>query len=241
MVSSQDHSMETLTAGELALVHDHVDILLEREAWMRSTVASMDVLDLTVPSVLPDWSIAHVLVHMARNADSHRRRIEAAARGEVVDQYQGGVAGRTREIEDGVERSRAAIIDDVVETSLRLDAAWPTVTATHWLATSRDVSGKARTLRTLPMRRLQEVEVHVVDLGIGVTQEAFSDALVHEYLEPMRSSVTERLPLGASLATEQLNVRDELWWLYGRGKFDGHPELAPLGVTTDRSVTRREG
>lgn len=241
MVSSQDHGMETLTADELAFVHDQVDILVEREAWMRSIVVSMDANDLTVPSVLPDWSIAHVLVHMARNADSHRRRIEAAARDEMVDQYQGGVAGRTGEIEDGVARSSAAIIDDVIESSLRLDAAWPTVAAAHWLATSRDISGKSRALRTLPLRRLQEVEVHVVDLGIGVTQAAFSDALVHEYLEPLRSSVTERLPLGASLSTKQLDVRDELWWLYGRGKFDGYPKLAPLGVTTDRSDTSRAG
>lgn len=93
-----------------------------------------------------------------------------------------------------------------------------------------------RTLRSLPLRRLQEVEVHVVDLGIGVTQAVFSDRFVAQYLEPMRASASKRLPRGAELPLAMPDVRDELWWLYGRGNFDGYPQLAPLGASTDRGA-----
>ncbi len=43
------------------------------------------------PSLLPEWSDGHVLTHLARNADSVVRRMEGAARGELVDQYPGGL------------------------------------------------------------------------------------------------------------------------------------------------------
>ena len=32
------------------------------------------------PSLLPGWTVGHVLTHVARNADSHVRRAEAASR-----------------------------------------------------------------------------------------------------------------------------------------------------------------
>src|SRR2546421_337158 len=53
------------------------------------------------PSLLPGWTVGHVLTHVARNADSHVRRTEAAIRGEMVDQYPGGYAAREAEIEAG--------------------------------------------------------------------------------------------------------------------------------------------
>ena len=53
------------------------------------------------PSLLPDWTVGHVLTHLARNADSMDRVLEAAERGDVVERYAGGGAGRDAEIEAG--------------------------------------------------------------------------------------------------------------------------------------------
>ncbi|MET0910545.1 MAG: maleylpyruvate isomerase N-terminal domain-containing protein, partial [Ilumatobacteraceae bacterium] len=47
--------------------------------------------DAELPSLLPGWTRGHVLTHIARNADSFVRLLEAAGRGEVVTQYAGGV------------------------------------------------------------------------------------------------------------------------------------------------------
>jgi maleylpyruvate isomerase len=214
-----------------------VDIvqLAEREAWMRAIVSELAETDLSQASVLPGWSVAHILVHLARNADSHRRRIAAAAASEVVDQYPGGAAGREQEINEGIRRPVREILDDVVDSSRLLDAAWLTVGDRDWDAESRDVGGTVRKLHTLPLRRLQEVEVHVVDLGIGVTQQQWSTTFVDAFLGPMRASMRDRLTVGATAPVSTLDERDELWWLYGRGKFDGFPQLAPLGSSTDRT------
>ena len=57
--------------------------------------------DPALPSLLPGWTRGHVLTHIARNADSFVRVLEAARRGEVVTQYEGGVDGRNADIEAG--------------------------------------------------------------------------------------------------------------------------------------------
>ena len=69
--------------------------------------------DVRRPSRLPGWTVGHVLAHVARNADSHRRRTEGAAVNEVVDQYPGGYAGRASEIEAGAGRPASELIVDV--------------------------------------------------------------------------------------------------------------------------------
>src|SRR5207245_11770198 len=46
------------------------------------------------PSLLPGWTVRHVLTHVARNADGHARRLEAAMGGEEVARYPGGPAER---------------------------------------------------------------------------------------------------------------------------------------------------
>src|SRR3954453_4137041 len=65
------------------------------------------------PCLLPGWSVAHLLTHIARNADSVVRRFEGAIRGEVLDQYVGGPTGREAEIEAGVQRSAVELVADV--------------------------------------------------------------------------------------------------------------------------------
>src|SRR6185436_8370583 len=73
------------------------------------------------PSRLPDWTVGHVLSHLARNADSVVRRLEGAIRGEIVDQYAGGVEGRVAEIESGAGRPAAELIADIRATNSAVD------------------------------------------------------------------------------------------------------------------------
>src|SRR5579872_1795438 len=80
--------------------------------------------DVRRPTVLPGWSVGHVLTHLARNADSHLRRIAAASRGEVVDQYEGGPEGRAAEIEAGARRQAAELVADVRSSAEHVDASF---------------------------------------------------------------------------------------------------------------------
>lgn len=186
--------------------------------------------DLRRASLLPGWTVGHVVAHLARNADSHRRRAEAAARGEVIDQYPGGFAARAAEIDAGADRPAAALLDDVRTSADAMDDAWRRVPDGAWRNVTRDVSGRERPLSALPARRWQELEVHGLDLGVGVTPRDWSDDFVAVSLPLLRPTVRGRLPAGAQPpAAGQLDERDELAWLYGRLARPDLPVLAPWG------------
>ena len=177
--------------------------------------------DVRRPSLLPDWSLGHLLTHVARNADSHLRRTDAALRGEVVDQYPGGFEARAAEIEAGAGRPALELLADVASTCTAVDEAWRDVPAPAWDAVSRDVSGRERALSELPSRRWQEVEVHLVDLDIGITHRDWSDDFVEDWLPRLRRFAGSTEPFD--------DPRDELAWLFGRLKRDDLPTPPPWG------------
>jgi len=208
------------------------DIARAADAQQRvdAAVAGLDDDALRRPSLLPGWTVAHVLAHVARNADSHVRGAEAACRGETVDQYAGGVEGRRREIEATAARGAEEIVRDVRDSGARLHRAWESVPSSAWAVVSYDVSGRARVLRELPARRWQELEVHLVDLGIGVTYEDWSDEFVATYLPQLRQTVASRRPPGTPAPDlDGVTGREELAWLYGRLTRPSLPALAPWG------------
>ena len=58
------------------------------------TLEALDDATARHPSRLPDWTVGHVLTHLARNADSHVHILGAAMRGDAVEQYPGGYEQR---------------------------------------------------------------------------------------------------------------------------------------------------
>lgn len=96
---------------------------------MQATIAPLDDATMVRPSLLPGWTVAHVLTHLARNADSHCRRTRAAIEGVMVDQYPGGLEERTAEIEAGAGRPADTVIADVRSAVDRLLEAWSDVPA----------------------------------------------------------------------------------------------------------------
>ncbi len=180
------------------------------------------------PSALPGWTVGHVLTHVARNADSHVRRAEAAVRGEVVDQYPGGFEGRESEIDQGAARSVRALLDDLSTSSAALTTAWSRVPDDAWGRISRDVGGRERPLSALPGRRWQELEVHVVDLGTAGTYRDWPADFVAVWLPRLEAGAGGRLSRGGALpGAGSLDDRERLAWLYGRARPPGFPELAP--------------
>lgn len=205
---------------------DRVDVAHRRLA---AAIVDLDDAQLRRPSLLAGWTVGHVLTHVARNADSHRRRAHAAARGESVDQYPGGYEARAAEIERGAARSAAEVRDDVAGSAEAMRAAWRDVPDDGWEVVSRDVGGRARPLYGLPARRWQELEVHVVDLDVGVTHRDWSPDFVAVWLPVLRASASGRLPAGATLPAPGVHDRDALAWLYGRWSRPDLPPLAPWG------------
>lgn len=206
------------------------DVARVVEAHARFVAALTDLTDDDVrrPSLLPGWTVGHVLTHVARNADSHVRRTEAALHGEMVDQYPGGMDARAAEIETGAVRTAAELVEDVRASATAVDEAWRTLPPDAWNARSRDVSGRERSLFELPSRRWQEVEVHSVDLGLGVTHRDWPEDFVLVWLPRIREWAAAQAP--DTVAASHLDdPRDELAWLYGRLKRDDLPAPPPWG------------
>lgn len=201
-----------------------IDLDRVRSAHARLFAATQLLSDEEVrrPSLLPAWTVGHVLTHVARNAESHVRRAEAAGRGEVVDQYEGGSEGRNAAIEAGARRAAADLVDDVRESALAAEQAWNGVPPDAWTRRTRDANGRARPLFELPSRRWQEVEVHLVDLGIGISHRDWPDEFVLEWLPRTRERMWSQLPAAAHEANFD-DPAEELAWLYGRLDRDDLP------------------
>jgi maleylpyruvate isomerase len=165
------------------------------------------------PSRLPGWSVGHVLTHLARNADSVTRRLAGAARGEVVDQYAGGPAGREAEIEAGAARPAAELVADVRESALACERAAAELPDDAWDRHGRSVEGDLHTMRRMLAGRIREVELHHVDLGLGYEPADWPPDFARAELDRALAHLTERVDPAALLG-----------WLSGRGPA---PELPP--------------
>ena len=167
------------------------------------------------PSLLPEWTVAHVLTHLARNAEAMHRRIEAALRGEQVDQYEGGAEGRAASIEAGARRDARELVADVVDWSQRLDTTFASLPADGWSRMVRSVAGGEYPISALPIRRWREVEIHIVDLNVGPTAADWPDHLVELSLPRLLSGLSRRA-----------DERELMAWAIGRGPA---PELDDWG------------
>lgn len=167
------------------------------------------------PSLLPEWTIGHVLTHLARNAEAMHRRVEAALRGELIDQYEGGREGRAAAIAVGARRGSNELVADVVGWSQRLDTMFASLPLDGWGRTVRSVAGGEYPVSELPFRRWREVEIHIVDLDVGRTAADWPAELVDLSLPRLLSGLSKRTDERALMA-----------WALGRGPA---PELEAWG------------
>jgi maleylpyruvate isomerase len=189
--------------------------------WVAGCITAQDVLGAALdglsdetaraPSLLPGWSVGHVLTHVARNADSVVRRLEGAARGDLLDQYAGGVEQRRAEIEAGAGRPAAELVADVAATSTDVVRVMAQLPEAAWDAPSRTSRGVVETSRDCLFARWREVVVHHGDLGLGPVP--LPPALVEVWLPRELPVLAGRTDPGRLLA-----------WIIGRGD---PPVLAP--------------
>ena len=163
------------------------------------------------PSRLPGWTVGHVLTHIARNADSVVWRLEGAARGELRDQYPGGLEQRRADIDSGAARPAADLVADVRASSAAVARAMAELPEAAWDAPSRTSRGVVEPSRDAVFSRWREVVVHHGDLGLRPVP--LPADLVSEWLSRELPALANRADPSALLA-----------WVIGRG---GAPELAP--------------
>ena len=164
------------------------------------------------PSLLPAWTVGHVLTHLARNADSFTRVFEGAAKGELWARYPGGDAQREADIKAGAGRPAAALIDDVISSTERLEAAWADTTAEAWDGVFLGPPGHPNPrLDSTPFRRRREVECHTADLALGYT---YADWPADYIAEELRRFEELRGELPGPVAA--LAMPERAAWVMGR-------------------------
>jgi maleylpyruvate isomerase len=169
---------------------DQIDFAVQR---LLGTARVIDDGDLRAPSLLPGWTRAHVLAHVARGADALRNLMIGVRTGQPRPAYA-SPAERTGDIEHGAGLSRAELLDDVAATAMAFRTVSRQLPDQAWDAEVTGVPGlDPFPARELLVRRLIEVELHHCDLGAGYTAADWPDSfLVMRLPEPMRSQREER-------------------------------------------------
>jgi maleylpyruvate isomerase len=181
------------------------------QAALDAELAGLDDAKARGPSLLPDWSVGHVLTHLVRNADSVVWRLEGAARGELRDQYPGGLEQRRADIETGAGRPAADLVADVRASSAAVERAMRALPHAAWDAPSRTSRGVVEPSRDAVLSRWREVVVHHGDLGLQPVP--LPPGLVAAWLPRELPRLAERTDPAALLG-----------WVIGRGD---PPPLAP--------------
>jgi maleylpyruvate isomerase len=186
---------------------------------LMATVEGITDEEVQAPSRLPGWTIAQVLTHIARNADGHTRRLEGALRGVSVPRYPGGPAQRNDDINEGARRPVADIVADLGRAQRRLSSVWDRSVAAAWAHAELGGDDHWPTTES-PVRRLREVEVHHVDLGLGYEPSDWSEDYVAWELPELLATVPSRL--------QRIDdVRALVAWLSGRRPTPPAPKLDP--------------
>lgn len=151
---------------------DNLALLAHETSLLMGTAAGLDDESIQVASLCQGWTRAHVLSHLARNADALGNLVSWAVTGTPRAMYVSPEA-READIEAGSTRGAEEILTDLEDSAARFASA-----ATGLAGAPEQVEVEMRGGRKvlgaqLPTLRLMEVVFHHVDLEAGYT---FADA-----------------------------------------------------------------
>jgi maleylpyruvate isomerase len=149
--------------------------------------------DLRAASLLPGWTRAHVLAHVARDADAMRNLLIGARSGQARPAYA-SAQGRDAEIEQGAATGAAELMADLADSAMALRAVARRMPDEAWQVQVLLLDPTPFPAAGLLTRRLAEVELHHCDLGTGYGAADWPAAFAAMDLpEPVRSQRSERL------------------------------------------------
>ena len=195
------------------------DLCREAHERLLRSVDQLTDPDVRVASLLPGWTVGHVLTHVARTADSHARRITGALDGLDLPKYLGGSKQREDEITAGAGRSAEELIADLEASESRLERVFDRYAAAGW-PNGHFLGGSDYGVVACPAHRLREIEMHHVDLGLGYTSADWPEEYVAWDLRTLLAGAADRL-------VSSDDRRMFMAWLSGRGPLDPKTELAP--------------
>lgn len=190
------------------------DLASLREATERllAATAKLDNASAAEASRLPGWTRGHVLAHVARNADALVNVLEGRP-------MYASAEARDADIERDAPRPLAAQLADLRESDDRFRAA--AAAPADWSRTVELRNGVTDSASRIPFRRLVEVELHHVDLGIGYEPEDLPREFVLREIE----FLTQRFAGNATVPATVLTSPEGDTWTTGL------PEGDPIRVS----------
>lgn len=175
--------------------------------------------DLRAPSTLPGWTRAHVIGHLARNAEA-LGRLAAWARTGVPTPMYADREQRAAEIEASAALPPAELRRQLKATAAELDDALAALDGTSWQAEVRSALGRTIPAAEIPWMRVREVWLHALDLGAGATFADLPADVVDTLLDDVTGARSARphCPAVRVAPTD----RDRAWTLGP----SGDPEVA---------------
>jgi maleylpyruvate isomerase len=149
--------------------------------------------DLRAPSLLPGWTRARVLAHVARGADAMRHLLAAARTGR---DGSGDVRAEAHQagLEHGAELRPEELTADLADSAMALRTVARQLPDDRWQVPVRVPGLTPFPAAELLTRRLVEVELHHCDLGAGYGPAQWPPSFAAmELVEPLRSWRQDRL------------------------------------------------
>ncbi len=199
-------------------------LLGETSARLLRTVDGFDGDDWSAPSALPDWTRAHVVAHLALNAEGLTRVLHglvAADEAAPVTMYDSDEA-RSDAIAALATGDPGAIRTRLMGATTLLEDAVAAVPDDRWTTrVERTPGGRTMRADSLPGMRLRELEIHHVDLDAGYATSDWSPTFAILLLNAM----TKRLDPPHRFEVRPLDV--DRTWVLGPDGDDGAVVTGP--------------
>ncbi len=191
---------------------DNLALLAHETSWLMRTAAGMDDDSIRGASLCEGWTRAHVLSHIARNADALVNLVSWAVTGTPLAMYDSPEA-RDADIVAGSTRRAPEIFTDLEDSAARFAAAASGLAGPPEQAEVEMRSGRTVLAGQLPTLRLMEVVFHHVDLEAGYT---FADA-EPGFVKRAVSNAIERITASTQAPAVTLRSDEGDVWSIGDG------------------------
>ncbi len=225
-----------------------IEALHHAEQRLVRTVDSLDDADWAGPTILPGWSRAHVVAHLALNAEGLARAVHGLLDDSPVPVYD-SQEKRDADVDRLAGESSEAIRERLFAAGWTLRERLLAIRPDQWSRTVERVPGGPDwPLRAIPGLRRREVEIHHADLGAGYSPADWPAGFTVELLDQLIADhavspdsppfavrgvdVDRSWELGARAPVVRGAAAALAWWLAGRGDGEGlssHGELPRLG------------
>ncbi|WP_167735985.1 maleylpyruvate isomerase family mycothiol-dependent enzyme [Nocardioides sp. 503] len=227
---------------------DVTDELQDATSRLVRTVDALTDEEYAAASLLPDWSRAHVVAHLALNAEALTGVLRGIVGGEPTTMYA-SQEQRDADIEELAAADPSELRDRLLGSTTDLADAMAAVPDEGWDTVVERTPGSGRTFvaHAVPGMRLREVEIHHADLAAGYTRAEWPTSFSERVLRSMMKRDAGDEPFTAvphdlagtwqcgevtdSSPVVRGSAADLAWWLTGRD--DGE------GLTTDSDALPR--